>query len=199
MPYFLSFFFSYILLYKYITLVSFVFIGTFLIPLPLNIMFFVVGAFSSQGYFNVFVCWIVAFLTNVLSDLLGFFLTNKYGEEIFKTLHIDTKNPKFLKIEKWLMEYSSETIFFTRITGPFAPTVNFLSGLVGVPFKKFLLYDIAGNFVDVSFFIFAGYFLGNFWQDFLKNTQYISLFIFLVFILFLLFRFYKKKLSNILK
>ena len=195
----LTLFLSYILLYKYATLITFTFLGAFLLPLPLNTAYFAVGAFASQGYFNILNVWLVAYAVNVLSDFLGYFVTYRYGKDILKILHIKPENKNFVKVEKWLREYSGETIFFTRLTTPFASLVNFMSGLIGVPFKKFAFLDMTGNFIDVSFFVLAGYFLGNYWEEFLKNIQYLGTLIFIIFILTLLARIFGKKYLHILK
>ncbi len=197
--YFLTVFLSYLLIYKYLALIVYVFLAAFILPLPLNAAFVALGAFASQGYFNVFVVWIAAFSTNVSADIIGYYITNKYGESIFRKLHINAQSAKFLKIEKWLREYAGETIFFTRITSPFASIVNFISGFIGVPFKKFILADLAGNFIDIVFCVFAGYFLGNYWEEFLINVQYIGIAIFIIFVLSLLVRIYGKKYFKFFK
>jgi membrane-associated protein len=101
-----------------------------------------------------------------------------------------------VKLEKGLRQYSGETIFFTRIAGPFGATVNFLSGLIEVPYKQFFIFDVLGNLVDISLFIITGYILGDYWQDFLNKIQYFGLVVFLVFILSILFRIYRQKLNK---
>jgi membrane-associated protein len=196
MSYFLTVFLSYVLIYKYATLIIFLFVGAFLLPLPSNALLLAVGALSTQGYFNIFVCWAVALTTNILADIFGYYLTHKYGVSIFRFLHINTGSEKFHKVEKWIKEYAGEAIFFTRITSPFAATVNFLSGLIGVPFKKFLLMDVLGNFIDISAFVFIGYFLGNYWQTFLGNLEYLGILISIVFIVSIFVRIYWKKVFS---
>jgi len=156
-------------------------------------MLFAVGAFASQGYFNIFIVFTTALLVNVFADVFGYFITYKYGNKIMTFFKINIENDKFLKVKRWLRKYAGETIFITRITGPFTQVVNFLSGLTGVPFKKFLLMDVLGNFIDILFFTFAGYFLGNYWQVFLNNIQNIITLIFVVVILYILFRICFKK------
>ena len=188
---------SYILLYKYLAFILFIFLGSFILPLPDNTLLVAVGAFASQGYFNIFAVIIIAMITNVTADIFGYFLTYRYGNDILKLLRIDAKNAKFVKAEIWLKKYSAVTIFFTRIAGPFGPAINFLSGLIKFSFKKFLLADLLGNVVDLTFFTLTGYFLGNYWQTFLKNIQYFGWLIFLIFVLYLFYKMYLKSNKKI--
>ena len=176
---------SYILLYKYFTLFLFIFLGSFLLPLPDNTLLFAIGAFSGQGYLNVIISILVAYISNVLADILGYFLTYRYGSRIFKLLHIKTENVKFTKAENWLRKYSSITVFFTRLAGPFGPSVNFLAGLIRMPFKNFMLADLGGNFIDIFGLILLGYFAGNYWTSFIKNIQDTGWLVFIIFILYL--------------
>lgn len=180
---------SYILLYKYATLFLFIFLGSFLLPLPDNTLLFAIGAFSSQGYLNVLLCILVAYFSNVLADILGYYLTHHYGPNILKVLHVKTQSAKFVKVESWLRKYAGVTIFFTRLAGPFGPAVNFLSGLIKVPFKKFLLADLSGNFIDIFGLILIGYAVGNYWENFLKRIEYIGWFIFVFLIGYLIYKY----------
>jgi len=188
---------SYILLYRYVTIIFIVFIGNFLIPLPINIIVFTTSAFASQGYFNIFIIFLVVLVTNILADVCGYFITHKYGDKLLKALHVNVKNDNYIKIEKLLRKYAGETIFITRITGPFPQIVNFLSGLIGVPFKKFIFWDVIGNFIDVSFFVFAGYIVGNYWQVYLDKIEDFGLIAFIaIVIMCILFRIIWKRFEN---
>ena len=184
---------SYVLLYKYITLFLFIFLGSFLLPLPDNTLLFAVGAFASQGYLNVFICFIVAYLTNVLTDIFGYYLTYRYGSGILKVLRVKTHNQHFIRAEYWIRKYAVITIFFTRIAGPFGPAVNFLSGLIRVPFKKFIIADLIGNLIDIAGMISIGYLVGNSWESFLENIEYFGWIIFFVFSLYLVYKIYLRK------
>ena len=181
---------SYILLYKYLTLFLFIFVGSFLLPLPDNALLLAVGAFASQGYLNVYVCFLVAYSSNVLADILGYYLTYRYGVNILSVLRIKPNNHKFEKVENWLKRYAGITVFITRISGPFGPAVNFLSGLIRMPFKKFIFADLSGNLIDIAGLIFCGYFVGNYWQSFLNNIQYFGWLIFFLFLFYIAYKIY---------
>jgi membrane protein DedA with SNARE-associated domain len=124
-----------------------------------------IGAFASQGYFDLGPVFIFSILTNVFADILGYFITYKYGELAIRKLKIG-ENKYYLKVKDYVKRYDGITVFVTRISTPFGPLVNFISGLYEVPFRKFITFDILGNLVDFSFYMLLGYWLGNYWQYF---------------------------------
>lgn len=181
---FLSSFLSFILLYKYWALFLIIFSSSFLLPLPANTILLAMGAFASQGYTNVFIVLFLSIGTNVLADCFGFFLTYKYGKVVMDKL-MKRWDGAFLRIERYLRTYAFGTVFLTRIVGPFAPYVNFLSGLIGVPFLRFFIADILGNSIGISFFVIAGYILGNYWEKFVDDIWVIGAIVFVIFLLYL--------------
>jgi len=192
---FLSSFLSFVLLYKYWALFIIVLSSSFLLPLPTNTILVATGAFASQGYMDISVILFLAIIVNVLTDCFAFFLTYRYGKIIIDKF-IPKWDGKVFSVEKYLRNYAFGTIFLTRIAGPFAPYVNFLSGLIGVRFKKFLLADFLGNTIGTIFFVSAGYVLGNYWEIFIDDIWLITLAIFVLLLIYFAYKFYSEKKEN---
>jgi len=195
MSLFLSSFLSFILLYKYWAIFAITFAASFLLPLPMNAILVAMGAFSSQGYLSGWFALSLTVLTNVLADSFGFFLTWRYGQVIIDRL-IPKWDGKVFSVEKYLRRYAFGTIFLTRIAGPFAPYVNFLSGLIGVPYMKFVLADFLGNAIGAMFFFAAGYILGNYWQTFLSDTWLVTIVVSVLFVLYVIYKAVLRKRKN---
>ncbi len=187
----LSGFLSFILLYKYWAIFLIICSASFILPLPANAILVALGAFASQGYLSLWGVLITAIMTNIGTDCFAYFLTHRYGKSVLDRLLIRLDG-KLAVLEKNLRTYAFGTIFLTRIAGPFAPYVNFLSGLIGVPFSKFLLADVIGNAPSISFFVLSGYILGNHWQDFLANISLIGGIVIGCFGLYLIYVFFWK-------
>ena len=126
--------------------------------LPMNAIIIAMGAFASQGYLNGPLALSLTVLTNVLADSFGFFLTYHYGQVIIDKL-IPKWDGKLLVSREYLRKYAFGTSFLTRIAGPFIPYVDFLSGLIGVPYLKFLIADFLGNAIGAIFFLVQDMFL----------------------------------------
>lgn len=184
----LSSFVSYIVLYKYTALLLMVFIGSIgLVPVPLNEVILAAGAFAKLGNMNLWAILSISLFGNVLTDMLGYFLAYRYGDDVLRILRIK-KDANFFKVKGYLENYAYGTIYFTKIIGPFGPMVNLVSGLIRIPFKQFLLYDFLGNFTDVIFFVLAGYIAGDYWQDILRNIWIFGAVCIFVFVGYLIYK-----------
>ena len=187
---------SFVLLYKYIAIFLIIYIAAIMIPLPSNAMLLAIGAFASQGYVNFWLVLAIAIFGNVFGDVTDYFLTRKYGEAVIKKLGLN----KLIFLEYLKDEIKNDatvTIFFTRFAGSLCPIVSLLSGLVGVSFKKFLLLDFAGNFLEQSTALIIGFYVGNSWSQFSSIFNLLIAIIASGVIIFILLRIQKKIFKKI--
>jgi membrane-associated protein len=165
MNFILSTLLSYLLLYKYATIFVVVLAAAIIVPVPDSTLLVATGAFVSQGYFSLTLALVVALVANVLGDLVGYTLTNRWGYKVVKEHHV-RKMPYFNRVEQFLRSNAGMAIIVSRFVGTVGPLVNFLSGLADIPLSKFLFFDVVGNAVDIAGLLIAGYILGQYWQDF---------------------------------
>lgn len=189
MDYLLSTLLSYLLLYKYVAVSAIVFLAGLLLPLPSNTLLFAAGAFASQGYLNAIGTFAVALISNVIGDSIGYSLTRFWGTRFIT--HERLRRFKAVnKFEQFVREHAGSTILVTRFLGTPGVIVNFLCGLVGVSYRRFVLFDIIGNTLDIGAFLTIGYFIGVYSDNFSDITQivgWIALVIILIFIIARLF------------
>jgi membrane protein DedA with SNARE-associated domain len=194
----ISYILASILLYKYVTLFIVAYLAALLIPLPSNTGLIAASAFASQGYLNIYVVVFVALFANVLGDVTGFFLARRYGKGILLKIGFRKiiESKRYSNIENFFVKHAEISIFVTRFFGGIGPLVNVLSGFSKeISFKKFLIYDISGEFVYVISLSLIGYFLGSSWQSETTGIQYTGL----IFIFLVLFFIFKKTFSKKLK
>ena len=194
MDYLLTSLLSYVLLYKYFAIGGVVFLSGLLLPLPSNTLLMAAGAFASQGYLNVYAAFAVALVSNVLGDSLGYALTRIWGTRYITRARLDHFSA-VTRIEKFVRENVRLTILVTRFLGAPGVIVNFLCGLSGVPYRRFVLYDMIGNALDTACFLFAGYALGIYAEQFSDIAQIIGWMIFVIILIVLALRFFFKKSS----
>ncbi len=160
----ISFFLSYLLLYKYITLFVLVFLAGLIVPIPINILLVAVGAFSSQQYFNFTASLIVGTVANACGDVGAYFFFSRYGHSILRDQYAQ-KYTFFVKLEEYFHLHTGLVITASRLVGLFGTPVNFLSGYMRVPILKFIICDLIGNFVFVLVFLSIGYVVGDNWTN----------------------------------
>ena len=186
---------SYILLYGY-TAIFLISYFAVLFPLPQTVVLLSGGAFAEQGYLNVFLVIFWSTLGNILGDITYFALARKYGKEFLMKIGLRKiiQSKQFIELEYFIDDNAGPTIFITRIIQIGTPA-DILCGLSKISFKKFMFYSVTGNIVYSTGVAFAGYILGNAWQDVtsLISVAGILLSVFVAIVIFSRIYFYKLK------
>jgi membrane-associated protein len=147
-----------------------VFIGAMGAPFPGTLIIVAVGAFCRQGFLSWPITGLVAFICVVLGDGLSYSMGYYAGESILRRF---SSSPQWNQAEKSFQKWGGMSIFLTRflITGIAVP-VNLLAGTGKFPFKRFLMYDLAGEAIWVFGYGGLGYLFGTHWEvvsDFISN------------------------------
>lgn len=191
MDYILNPLLSYLLLYKYSALFVIVYSAAIILPLPSNAMLLAIGAFSSQGYFSFWTSLAIAVTANTLGDLTDYGITRKYGNAVIRVLKLDRRR-FFANLKEELRTDAAITVFTTRFAGSLSPVANLLSGLAGVSFATFLLYDFLGNMIEPFGALLLGYLAGNYWSDFSNLLGIIAGIVAVGIVIFILLRIYRR-------
>ena len=177
---------SYLLLYRYTTLFCIMLIAAIGIPLPTDTLLIAIGAFSFQGYFNLWISLTVAVIANVIGDTSDYLLAKKYGHVLVREKYAK-KYSFFIRLEKFFNLYTGLTIFVTRFIGILSPLTNFLAGFEKIPTRKFMWYSFLGNTTDTLMLLTAGYFIGDNWESVSGSVTWIGSLMSIIFILFALY------------
>lgn len=155
-----------ILAYKYVTLFSVAFLSSLGIPVPAGSSTIASAAFASQGYLNILVVLVVAALGNILGDISMYGLAKKYGKPFFYWIHLRKliESELFQHAEKVENTYSAPIIILSRFQDQTTTIVNIIAGLGTMKFKRFLLYAVMGDILQVMFYASIGYFFAGDWQ-----------------------------------
>jgi membrane protein DedA with SNARE-associated domain len=188
---------SYLLLYKYFTIFVVSFLAAFILPIPSGSMMMAAAAFSSQGYFDLKWIIILSIIANIAGDNLGYYLAQHYGR---KTLHnigfkkvLDSEN--FKKVEKSFKKHPGLIVFISRFEVLSTLSVNLLSGIGKITYKKFLAHEAAGTVAQVFMYSMIGYVFGDNWQS--VNTIIGKFLLVLLFLMvFIVIAFGKKILAR---
>lgn len=169
------------------------FIGFFL---PGDSLLFVTGIYSQQlvtsiystnsDFVNLLIIVLFITLSGFLGNEFGFFFGRKSGDYLFRKK--DTwyfKKKHLLSAKDFYEKHGGLAIIFARflpIVRTFAPIV---AGIVGMPKKKFLIFNFVGCLAWVFLMIAGGhylykFFLNNYQFDLTKHLEVIVLILVLV-------------------
>ena len=117
--------------------------------------------FGNQLSYTQLLIW--APIAATIGSQCGHWLGAKYGRPFF-----DRPNSRFFnqdrvaQTEHWLMRYGlGKALIFSHFI-PFVRTlINPLCGIIGIPAKKFFIWNIIGSYIWTVGLISAGYLLGE--------------------------------------
>lgn len=143
------------------------FVGFFL---PGDSLLFVAGIYMNDlaaNFFHVhyFVIILMVIIASVAGNIAGYWFGNKTGYKIYEWKDsLIFKKRYLIKAKSFYDKYGAATIFISKflpIIRTFAPIV---AGIVKMPKKKFLFYNIVGSFCWVTIMMLGGYFLQD-WAE----------------------------------
>jgi membrane-associated protein len=188
----------YILLYKYVALFVVTFLSSLALPIPAGTLLVATAAFASQGYFNIVIILLVVIIANILGDNICFWLARLFGKRILYKIGLrrvlESKN--FKLIEKGIAQKPGIIIFVSRFEAIATLSVNIISGLGDMPYKKFLLFESMGAVVDAVLYGMIGYLFADSWQAVNNLIGNFSIGIFLLIAVGMIL-FWKKIMSKI--
>lgn len=185
------------LTYVILFLIIFAETGLVVTPfLPGDSLLFIVGALSGGGFLNIWVSYILLFVAAVLGDTANYWIGHHFGPKVFSKKNSKIFNPEYLeKTRAFYAKYGGKTIILARflpIIRTFAP---FVAGIGKMHYGTFILYNVVGAFIWVTFFTFAGYFFGGI--PFIKNNfEYAVIVIVLVSVLPVIYEYIKHKMEK---
>lgn len=143
------------------------FIGFFL---PGDSLLFLAGIYMNDlaaSFFHVhyFIIILLVIIASIAGNMVGYWFGDKTGVKIYEWKDNFIFKKKYLfKAKDFYEKYGAATIFFAKflpIIRTFAPIV---AGIVEMPKKKFLFYNIVGSICWVNIMMLSGYFLQD-WAE----------------------------------
>ncbi|MEK7133562.1 MAG: VTT domain-containing protein [Patescibacteria group bacterium] len=146
-------------LFTAVFLESGVFFGFFL---PGASMLFTAGLLASQGLFNVWILIPLVTIAAILGDNAGYWFGAKVGVRLFERQ--DSRFFHKAHLERARIFYERHG-FLAIVLARFVPIVRtftpIVAGIVGMRYRSFVLYNIAGAFMWGSGVTFIGFYLGQ--------------------------------------
>lgn len=153
----------YLLAYLLLFLIIFFETGIVITPfLPGDSLLFAAGALAAADSLKIEMLIILIFIAAILGDALNYHIGKLIGPKIFKKESSLLFNKEYLaRAREFYEKHGKKTIVLARfipIIRTFAP---FVAGIGSMPYKTFLVYNVAGSALWVFIFIFGGFLFGN--------------------------------------
>lgn len=152
-----------LLIYGILFLIIFCETGLVVTPfLPGDSLLFAAGALVVGTNLDVNLMALVVITAAVLGNVVNYTIGRFFGAQLFRNPSSKIFRRDYLqRAEAFYEKHGGKTIVMTRfipIIRTFAP---FVAGMSGMKYPRFISYNIAGAFLWVGLFLYAGYFFGN--------------------------------------
>lgn len=129
--------------------------------LPGDSLLFAAGTFAAMGSLDLAFLLGLLVAAAVIGDSVNYALGHYVGQRAFAG-HIPlVKQKHLLRTQDFYARYGAKTIVLARfipIVRTFAP---FVAGIGQMAYRRFLLYNVVGGALWVSFFVLVGFLFGN--------------------------------------
>jgi membrane-associated protein len=143
-----------------------VFIGALGIPLPNSLVLLAAGAFAALGDFNFAALTVVSISAFAAGDNTSYWLGRRWGSKVLHWMEGRLIKPSTLERSRVYFErLGGWAIFSSRfLVSALGGAINLLAGAEFYPYKRFVLYDIAGETLGALLPLTLGYIFGASWD-----------------------------------
>jgi len=130
--------------------------------LPGDSLLFTAGFLASQNLLDITILIAGCFTAAVLGDLLGYVIGNKMGLKFF-----DKADGRFIKqkhlamTQRFYEKHGGVAVITARFLPVIRTFVPFLAGVVKMPFRTFMLYNVIGAVMWAVGVTLLGFFFGK--------------------------------------
>jgi membrane protein DedA with SNARE-associated domain/rhodanese-related sulfurtransferase len=149
--------------YAYLILFVWVLVEQLGIPIPSIPLLLTAGTLSATHRMSASVAMVCVLAACMLSDSMWYLLGRRYGNKVLKLLCRFSLEASTCvsKTENYFVRRGPVTLLFAKFVPGLSTVAAPIAGQTGMPFPRFLLWDIAGSVVWAGAYIFAGRFFGD--------------------------------------
>ena len=123
------------------------------------------GVIASQGHLSLAAVLAAGIGGAVVGDSAGYLIGHRWGRRILhSTLGRLVKVEHLIRAEEALARRGGWAVFIGRFTAALRVLVPGLAGMARVPYRTFLVFNVAGALIWGTAMVVAGYLAGNSWH-----------------------------------
>jgi membrane-associated protein len=147
------------------------FVGFFL---PGDSLLVTAGVFAASGQLHISELLLLVPLCAIVGDQIGYWIGRKAGQALYRREDSLVFRKRHLqRAHEFYEKYGGKTVILARfipIVRTFCPPV---AGAAGMPYGRYLAYDVAGGLLWGGGMVLGGYFLGRQIPNISENIHYV--------------------------
>ncbi len=149
--------------YAYLILFVWVLVEQLGIPVPSIPLLLTAGTLSATHKLSAFVALLCVLAACMISDSMWYLLGRSYGNKVLKLLCRFSLEAStcVTKTEGYFTKRGPVTLLFAKFVPGLSTVAAPIAGQTGMPFGRFILYDLAGSLIWAETYLLAGRFFGD--------------------------------------
>ena len=158
-----------------------VFLNNCGLPIPGDMTVLGAGILSEKGVLSLWATIAVGTIACFLGGDAGYWIGAHLGPRLLKKLRRFQHDPQREGyLERFYKKYGAKTVFFARFVVLLHPITGLLAGVGKIPWRPFLLYNLAGSAGFASIYAMGGYFFGQRWGFFRTCLGPVAVYVILI-------------------
>ena len=149
--------------YAYLILFVWVLVEQFGLPVPSIPLLLTAGTLSATHKLSAFIALFCVLGACMISDSMWYLLGRSYGNRVLKLLCRFSLEASTCvsKTEGYFTKRGPVTLLFAKFVPGLSTVAAPIAGQTGMPFGRFLLYDLVGSIIWAEAYLLAGRFFGD--------------------------------------
>ncbi len=123
----------------------------------------IAGFLSSLGYFNFWFTYLLVAIADLASDAL-YYAFGRWGRKRFIERwghYFGITISRIEKLENYFSKHGGKMLIFGKIADPLSSTIQTAAGMVKMPLREYIWYNIAATFPKSLILISIGFYFGE--------------------------------------
>ncbi len=140
-----------------------VFIGNLGIPVPEETVMLIAGFLAGRSIFQLKVVYAVVILSAVVGDCCGFLIGRTGGQRVLEWLarNFTSIRRRYDRLQVFFHTHGSKAVFMARFITGVRFMAGPMAGAAGMPFMRFLGWNVLGAIIWCTLVVTVGYLLGD--------------------------------------
>ena len=147
----------------YLGIFVLVFLGNLGIPMPEETVLLAAGFLAGRGLLDLRAVYAVGIASAVIGDCAGFLFGRTGGQRLIEWLgrSVPFVRPSHDRLQSFFQTHGTKAVFMARFVAGARFMAGPMAGAAGMPFLRFLGWNLLGAVVWCSLVITVGYLLGD--------------------------------------
>ena len=147
----------------YLGIFIFVFVGNLGVPVPEETVLLAAGFLASHSLLDLEWVYAVAVASAVTGDCCGFLIGRTGGQHLLERLaaRFEFVRRRIDQLRLFFDQHGSKAVFMARFVAGARFLAGPMAGAAGMPFLRFLGWNVTGAFIWCSLMVTIGYLVGD--------------------------------------